>query len=218
MQFRLAKATMKLEVTFAYDATPSTIYRNNTTRTGNQAIGAEPSDFLRVRLLNSPPAPRILRDEDKTLVTLMTAGGEFITLPALISPHYPDSFLPSDVAAVLGINQKTLEGDEARVFLTPMGRIKSDRSALISFELEDSLGFPALRAIMCVRTVDGLLGTGLGMIFGQCFIEHCGTQKRANTRTTGSSQPSWEPQLHAAGNGGEEKGKKLKGEEDVGRW
>jgi hypothetical protein len=86
MQFRLAKATVKVEVAFAFDdATPSAIYRNNTTRTSKQAIGAKPSDFLHVRLLKSPPAPIILWDlKPEECVTLSSGNGAFTYL--LITP------------------------------------------------------------------------------------------------------------------------------------
>ncbi len=201
MQFRLAKATVKVVASAFDEATPSTVYRNSTIRTRNQAIGAEPSDFLRVRLLNSPPAPRIVQGENiQTFVTIMTGDGAFKNFRALVSWYYPDNFLSSRVAAAEGIYQKTLEEGEARVFITPRGRtIKSDRYAIIWFQLEETLGFPEVRGTMNVRTIDSLLEPGPEIIFGRPFIRYCQTQGRDYTRITESGQPLWEPQLHAVG-------------------
>ncbi|KAK3332020.1 hypothetical protein B0T19DRAFT_92500 [Cercophora scortea] len=111
---------------------------------------------------------QLAADEISTDVNLLTAEGVWVTLPgALISPHYPQCFMPARTAELLGHHPRNLTGANVETFVTPRGRIQSTRAVVLWFELQQ-LQLP--RSLVPMPVLDGD-DPGVSIILGRPFIE-----------------------------------------------
>ncbi|KAK3682565.1 hypothetical protein B0T22DRAFT_288369 [Podospora appendiculata] len=111
---------------------------------------------------------QLAADEVSTEVTLLTADGDWVTLPsALISPHYPQCFMPVRTAELLGHRPRDLMGANVETFVTPRGRIQSTRAVVLWFELQQ-LQLP--QSLVPMPVLDGD-DPGVSIILGRPFIE-----------------------------------------------
>ncbi|KAK0629165.1 hypothetical protein B0T17DRAFT_179104 [Bombardia bombarda] len=113
---------------------------------------------------------RIAPDERLVEVKFLTAGGEWVVLPkALISPRYPQCFVPAQTAVAIGHWPKDLEGAEIQTYVTPRGYVKSTSAVVLWFELEQ-LSLPLSLVKLPVLGGDNL---GVSIILGSPFIIWC---------------------------------------------